>query len=66
MSILAQKTESERVQVKKAKKSYYADRRKLNPSFVKGKGNLGLKSNDLTELSKLLKLANDIDINTLS
>jgi hypothetical protein len=66
MSTAAQKTESEKALLKIAKRKHFEYRRTLNPGFVKGKGSLGLKSKDLTELSKLIRLANDIDANALS
>lgn len=51
--------------LRRAKKDFNAHMKKLNPDYVKSKGCIGLRSNDLSQINTLLTLATAIQAEQL-
>ena len=51
--------------LRRAKKDFNNHMKKLNPDYVKSKGCLGLRSNDLSQIGTLLKMATAIQAEQL-
>ena len=59
------RTNLETSALKRAKKDYNYHMKKLNPEYVKSKGCLGLRSNDISQIKTLLDMATAVQAEQL-
>ena len=63
---IVEKSKAERALFKAEKKKYNESKRGIDPTYTKRSAGFGLKSNDITQLSYMLKVADALEIERMS